>query len=158
MHTGNSVHILAPREKIFALVSDLKRWPEVLPHYRFIDFLGKEQGRDIVKMAAVRPPGIPISWVSAYEADAKRLELRFEHLKAWTKGMKVIWTLTPTRDGTRVEIIHDLKFRIPFLGWLVEPIIGGFFIENIANKTLRTFKEILEGETSAEASKGEVQA
>ena len=26
--------------------------------------------------------------------------------------MKVIWTLTPTRDGTRVEIVHDLKFRV----------------------------------------------
>ena len=157
MHTGNSVHILAPREKIFALVSDLSRWPELLPHYRYIRVLGKEQGRDIVQMAATRSPGIPISWVSAYDADAQRLELRFEHLRAWTKGMKVIWTLTPTRDGTRVEIIHDLKFRVPFLGWLAEPIIGGFFIENIANKTLRTFKELLERETSTTASKGEEQ-
>ncbi|MHA3770750.1 type II toxin-antitoxin system RatA family toxin [Verrucomicrobiota bacterium sgz303538] len=157
MHTGNSVHILAPREKIFELVSDLSRWPELLPHYRYVRFLGKEQGREIVRMAATRPPGIPIAWVSAYDADAQRLELRFEHLQAWTKGMKVIWTLTPTRDGTRVEIIHDLSFRIPFLRWLAEPIIGRFFIENIANKTLRTFKELLERETSSPALKGEEQ-
>jgi len=58
--------------------------------------------------------------------------------------MKVVWTLTPTRDGTRVEIIHDLRFRLPFLSWLAEPIIGGFFISNIANKTLAAFKEHLE--------------
>lgn len=158
MHTGNSVHILAPREEIFALVSDLKRWPELLPHYRYINFLGRDQGRDIVQMAATRAPGIPISWVSAYEADSQRLELRFEHLRAWTKGMKVIWTLTPTRDGTRVEIRHHLNFRIPTLAWLVEPIIGGFFIENIANKTLHTFKELLERETSTVAAKREEQA
>ena len=73
--------------------------------------------------------------------------LFFEHLRRWTKGMQVLWTLTPTRDGTRVEIVHDLRFRVPFLRWLAEPIIGKFFIENIAQKTLRTFQELLaEGE------------
>ena len=68
----------------------------------------------------------------------------FVHLRRWTKGMKVVWTLTPTRDGTRVEIIHDLQFRVPLLGWLAEPIICGFFIENVANKTLAAFKAHLE--------------
>ncbi len=125
------------------MVSDLARWPVLLPHYRFIENLGRERGREIVRMAAKRT-GIPIAWVSAYEADRQSLELRFEHLRAWTKGMRVIWTLTPTRDGTRVEIIHDLQFRFRPLAWLAEPIIGGFFIEHIAAKTLRVFKEHLE--------------
>ena len=146
MHTGTSVLIRAPREKIFPVVSDLKRWPELLPHYRFVRFVGKEDGREIVEMGATRD-GIPISWVSAYEANPETLEMRFEHLRRWTKGMQVLWTLTPTRDGTRVEIVHDLRFRVPFLRWLAEPIIGKFFIENIAQKTLRTFQEVLaEGE------------
>lgn len=135
-------------------MSDLSRWPELLPHYRSIQFMGKQNGRDIVRMAATRS-GIPISWVSAYDADRTALELRFEHLEKWTKGMKVIWTLTPTRDGTRVEIIHDLHFRIPALQWLAEPIIGGFFIENVANKTLRTFKQILEQRTAEQTPKAE---
>ncbi len=100
-------------------------------------------------MAAVRS-GIPISWVSLYEADSASLELRFEHLRAWTKGMRVIWTLTPTRDGTRVEIVHDLKFRIPGLRWLAELIIGKLFVEHVANQTLRTFKKLIEGEEKRE--------
>ena len=133
-------------------MSDLARWPELLPHYRHIRFRGKDEaGRDIVEMAATRD-GIPISWVSAYEADRQRLELRFEHLRAWTKGMQVVWTLTPTATGTQVEIIHDLRFRVPALGWLAEPIIGGFFIDNIARKTLRTFKAVLEDPGSKVAS------
>ena len=143
MHTGNSIFIRAPSEAIFAAVSDLERWPKLLPHYRAIRFLERQNGRAIVYMAATRDPGLPISWVSAYEADATRLELRFEHLRAWTQGMKVVWTLTPTRDGTRVEIMHDLRFRIPALAWLAEPIIRSF-IENVATKTLQRFKEILE--------------
>jgi ribosome-associated toxin RatA of RatAB toxin-antitoxin module len=149
LHTITSIHIYAPREQVFQTVSDLARWPELLPHYRSIDFLGQEGTRQIVRMAATRS-GIPIAWVSAYEADRNSLELRFEHLRAWTKGMRVVWTLTPTRDGTRVEIVHDLKFRVFGLGWLAEPIIGGFFIGHIANKTLGTFKQILEAEAKVE--------
>lgn len=143
MHTGESILIKVPREKIFAVVSDLGRWPVLLPHYRSVTFLAKESGRDIVRMAASRS-GLPISWVSAYEADPVSLELRFEHLRHWTKGMQVVWTLTPTRDGTRVEIVHELDFRIRSLAWLAEPVIGGFFIGNIARKTLRAFKQVLE--------------
>jgi ribosome-associated toxin RatA of RatAB toxin-antitoxin module len=150
LHSGNSVLIRAPRERIFQVVSDLARWPERLPHYRFVRFTGKEPGgRDLVHMSA-RRSGLPISWFSAYEADAERMELRFEHLRAWTKGMLVVWTLTPTRDGTRVEIVHDLGFRVPVLAWLCEPIIGGFFIDNIAARTLATFKQIIERAESAE--------
>ena len=42
------------------------------------------------------------------------------------------------------EIVHDLKFRIPWLAWLAEPVIGGFFIGHIAGRTLARFKDYLE--------------
>ncbi len=142
MHSANSIIINAPREKIFDEVSNLLRWPEQLPHYRYVRLLKKEGGRDIVAMSA-RRGAIPVSWVSAYRADRDRLELHFEHLRKWTKGMVVTWTLTPTRDGTRVEIVHTMKFRVPWLAWFAEPIIGSF-IEAIAGKTLAVFKERIE--------------
>jgi ribosome-associated toxin RatA of RatAB toxin-antitoxin module len=143
LHTATSILINAPREDIFAVVSDLARWPERLPHYRHIRFIEKTPRGDIVEMAA-RRSGIPISWRSEYWVDARALELHFLHLANWTKGMKVIWTLTPTRDGTRVEIVHGLRFRVPLLAWLAEPIIGGFFIDHVARRTLATFKALLE--------------
>ena len=59
-------------------------------------------------------------------------------------GMKVIWTLTPTRDGTRVEIVPDLKFRIRALAWLAEPVIDKVFIGHVAGRTLARFKEHFE--------------
>jgi ribosome-associated toxin RatA of RatAB toxin-antitoxin module len=153
LHTATSILIRASREQIFEVVRDLARWPERLPHYRFIRFLGKEPGgRDLVRMSARRGP-IPVTWQSAYEADPATLELRFEHLRAWTKGMLVVWTLTPTRDGTRVEIVHDLKFRIPALAWFAEPIINHFFIEPIARKTLATFKDVIEAAAAVDDSR-----
>ena len=135
------------------MVSDLQRWEERLPHYRFIRFQGKDpEGRDLVQMSARRGP-LPVTWWSAYRADSAALELRFEHLRAWTKGMLVVWTLSPTRDGTRVEIVHDLKFRVPALGWLAEPIINHLFIEPIARKTLATFQRLIEGDVAAGQSR-----
>jgi len=137
----------APRERIFETVSDLARWPERLPHYRYVRFLAPENGRDIVAMSA-RRGRLPVSWVSAYRADRETMELHFEHLRKWTKGMVVTWTLTPMAEGTRVEIVHTMKFRIPWLAWLAEPIITGF-IEAIANKTLAVFKQRIESEVVA---------
>ena len=143
MHTGQSILISAPREQIFETVRDLAKWPDILPHYRRVQFTGQHSDRRVVEMAATRT-GIPISWTSEFWTDEQNLELHFLHLKKWTKGMKVIWTLTPTRDGTRVEIVHDLKFRIPWLAWLAEPVIDGFFIGHIAGRTLARFKEFFE--------------
>ena len=127
---------------IFTIVSDLERWPEHLPHYRYVRFTGNNGPRDIVEMSACRGH-IPVSWVSAYEASHELMELRFEHIRKWTKGMTVLWTLTQTRDATRVEITHDLKFRIPFLRWLAEPVIAGF-VTHIATRTLSEFKKFIE--------------
>ncbi|MDQ3623201.1 MAG: SRPBCC family protein [Verrucomicrobiota bacterium] len=151
MHACNTIQIRAPRETIFATVRDLERWPEILPHYRSVQFLKRSGERHVVEMAA-RRSAIPISWTSEFWTDEKHLELHFLHLEKWTRGMKVVWTMTPTRDGTRVEIVHSLEFRVPLLSWLAEPIIGRFFIHHIAGKTLQGFKAYLENGPSLTAN------
>jgi ribosome-associated toxin RatA of RatAB toxin-antitoxin module len=143
MNTESSIVIRAPKQRIFDVASDLSRWPELLPHYRYITYLERGDDRHIVKMACHRD-GIPISWVSEQIIDRERLEIRFLHLRAFTKGMAVVWTFDERPEGTLVRIVHVLRFRVPALAPLAEPIIGGFFIENIANKTLRTFKAHVE--------------
>jgi len=97
-------------------------------------------------MAASRS-GIPIAWTSEQIIDRDALEVRFVHLKAFTKGMEVVWTFKDTPDGVLVEILHDLKFRVPPLAPIADKIIGEFFIQNIANKTLQRMKEYLEHES-----------
>jgi len=143
MHAVNSILMRAPRERIFETAADLSLWPKILPHYRYIHFFEKSPARNVVKMAATRS-GIPIAWTSEQLIDREKCEVRFRHLKAFTKGMDVVWTFTQTPDGVRVEIVHDLHFRVPALAPLADKIIGAFFIENIANKTLRCMKKHLE--------------
>jgi ribosome-associated toxin RatA of RatAB toxin-antitoxin module len=143
MHKTNSILMHAPKTAIFETAADLELWPKILPHYRYIRFLERGADRNLVVMAAQRS-GIPISWTSEQIIDRERLEIRFVHLKAWTKGMRVVWTFSDTPDGVLVTISHDLRFRILALTPILGPIIGNFFIHNVANKTLHCMKAYVE--------------
>jgi len=143
MHKTNSIIMQAPRAKIFETAANLELWPKILPHYRSIKYLERGAGRNVVIMAATRS-GIPISWMSEQVIDREKFEVRFHHLKAFTKGMFVVWTFKETPAGVLVEIAHDLNFRVTVLAPLAEPIIGDFFIHHIANRTLQCMKAYLE--------------
>lgn len=151
MHTGNSIIIQAPKKQIFETAANLELWPKILPHYRYIRYLERGADRNLVVMAAVRS-GIPIAWKSEQIIDRERFEVRFHHLKAWTKGMDVVWTFKETPAGVLVEIIHDLRFRIRLLAPLVEPIISKGFIHPVASRTLRWMKMYLESQPRTEGS------
>jgi ribosome-associated toxin RatA of RatAB toxin-antitoxin module len=143
MRKTNSLLMRAPKAAIFDTAANLELWPKILPHYRYIHYLERRPDRNIVVMAA-RRSGIPISWTSEQIIDRERLEIRFLHLKAWTKGMHVIWTFLDAPEGVLVTISHDLQFRIPGLSPIAEPVIGDFFIHNIASKTLGCMKAYVE--------------
>ncbi len=143
MRKTNSIIMRAPKALVFETAANLELWPQILPHYRYIRYLEKSPERNLVIMAAKRS-GIPITWTSIEEIDRERMEVRFKHLKAFTKGMEVVWTFAETPAGVLVEIEHDLKFRVPVLAPLMDPIIGDFFIHHVANKTLHCMKDYVE--------------
>src|ERR1700747_1318317 len=140
MHKTNSIVMRAPKMSIFETAANLDLWQKILPHYRYIRYLERSPSRNIVVMAA-RRSGIPIKWTSEQIIDRDRVEIHFNHLKAFTKGMHVVWTFNEAPDGVRVEILHELNFRIPALAPIMDRIIGDFFIAHVPNKTLRCMKE-----------------
>jgi ribosome-associated toxin RatA of RatAB toxin-antitoxin module len=144
MHLANSILINAPKARIFETAADLEKWPTFLPHYRYIRYLERTPDRNVVEMAARRGI-IPISWVSEELIDRQRYEVRFRHLRAWTKGMEVIWKFAEQPEGVLVSILHDLRFRAPILAPIAEPIIGEFFIHHVAGQTLKHMKAYVEG-------------
>ena len=143
MHKTNSIIMNAPKTSIFETAANLELWPQILPHYQYIRYLERSPNRNVVVMAATRS-GIRISWTSEQIIDRDRLEIHFHHLKAFTKGMCVVWTFQDAPTGVLVEIKHDLAFRVNLLTPIADKIIGDFFIHNIANKTLRCMKAYVE--------------
>jgi ribosome-associated toxin RatA of RatAB toxin-antitoxin module len=151
MHKTNSLVMHAPKMKVFETAANLELWPKILPHYRYIHYLERSTNRNVVVMAATRS-GIPISWTSEQIIDREKCEVRFHHLKAWTKGMRVVWTFEETPTGVLVKISHDLRFRIAVVAPIVDLIIGDFFIRNVANKTLRCMKAYVEASANKVAA------
>src|SRR6266568_674663 len=145
MHKTNSITMRAPRKSIFETAANLELWPKILPHYRYIRYLERSPERNLVVMAATRSR-IPISWTSEQIIDREKVEIRFHHLKAFTKGMRVVWTFKETQEGVPVEIAHDLHFRVRLLAPIADKIIGDFFIHHIANKTLHCMKAYVEAQ------------
>jgi ribosome-associated toxin RatA of RatAB toxin-antitoxin module len=143
MHKTNFIVMRAPKMAIFETAANLELWPKILPHYRYIHFLDRGPNRNTVEMAAHRS-GIPIKWTSEEIIDPERVEIHFHHLKAFTKGMHVVWTFDERADGVLVTIAHDLNFRVKILAPIAEKVIGDFFIGNVANKTLRCMKQYVE--------------
>src|SRR5437763_15243943 len=143
MQQTNSISMQASRAKIFECAANLENWLKILMHYRYIKYLERDGDRNVVIMAATRS-GIPISWTSEQIIDREKTEVRFHHLKAFTKGMFVVWTFKETPAGVLVEIAHDLSFRVRALAPVMEAIIGDFFIGHVANRTLRCMKAHLE--------------
>lgn len=138
------IRIAAPYERIFALAAEVERWPERLPHYRYVRPVPDPGGERRFAMGARRGP-IPVSWEAIQRPlpDARRIE--FHHTGGVTRGMDVAWRFEPDGDGWRVSIAHELHLGWPIIGrFAAERVIGPQFIEAIAGRTLRRVKELAE--------------
>ncbi len=152
MQTDTRIDIRAPIERIFQLGAFVERWPDFLPHYRYVNLFDDQvtdYGRwRIVEMAASRD-GIPIKWTSIQEHRPAENRIVFKHIKGWTKGMDVEWRLEQRGDTVAVTIHHDFDPPWPVIGpWAGRAIVGEFFIDNIATKTLQCIRDRAEREAA----------
>jgi len=147
MHSENVVVIRGELDRIVELASDIERWPDILPHYRWVTLLDGGGDHKVVEMAA-RRGRIPVRWRAKQDIDRSGPTpiIRFEHIWGVTKGMDVDWTFELTEEQVRVRIRHDFEPNWPVVGAPIsERIIGPQFISPIANLTLTTIKGIVEG-------------
>ncbi len=143
MHTLDEHVVGAPAERVFRLAADVERWPEILPHYRWVRFHRKDGfARGRVEMAAWRPFGplrYPTWWVSEMDHDAERLRVHYRHVAGITRGMEVLWEILPLPDGrTRMRIVHEWDGPPwPLVGGIAaDRVIGPHFVSAIARRTL----------------------
>lgn len=146
MRTENTVEMRGSLNHIVALAADTERWPEILPHYRWVTLLEGGGDHKVVEMAAKRD-FIPVKWRArqTVERDGPTPIIRFHHVGGVTKGMDVAWTFNVRDEAVDVTIDHDFTPPWPIVGKPVaDYIIGPQFVEAIANKTLATIKGIVE--------------
>ena len=141
--------VRAPLERMFALAADVERWPDHLPHYRWVRFLERRADGGVVEMAAWRPFGplrYPTWWVSEMVIDRAASAVRYRHMRGITKGMDVLWSLVQRPDGLEVTITHWWDgpawplIRGPAAGLVILPV----FVHAIAQRTLAGLARVAE--------------
>lgn len=181
MRIEDSTVIAAPPERIYALAARIERWPELLPHYRWVRVLRElDAGERLVEMAASRD-GFPVKWASIQRCDPARYRIYFRHVRGISRGMEVEWSMEPAQDGragdyaahhprfqgdadrppTLVRIVHefDPPWPRPMGPLFARYVVGDLFVHNVAAKTLRYVKRLAEGTGEAEqasAAEGEM--
>lgn len=143
MRTVDEAHTTAAPAAVWPHASEVERWPDILPHYRWVRRRSGAQGGDgVVEMAAWRhfgPIGWPTWWKSDMWVDENRHEVRYRHIGGITAGMDVLWTITPDgHGGSDVRIVHEWTGPgWPLIGrFAAEVVIGPVFVHAIATRTL----------------------
>jgi coenzyme Q-binding protein COQ10 len=158
MRTVDERFVRSRLATMFQLAVDVERWPELLPHYRYVRF--HEHATDsggIVEMSANRPFGPwnwPTRWVSQMAVQRKSPKggdeprIRFRHIEGVTTGMEVEWSFHPVKGGTRVRIVHAWNGPPwPVVGGVAAiNVIGPVFVHGIASRTLEGLATIAEQE------------
>lgn len=144
MKSRVAIQIRAPLERIYPLASEVERWPERLPHYRYVRPVPSANGERRFAMGA-RRGRIPVRWEATQRLLPEDRRIEFVHTGGVTRGMRVAWRFEPRDAGWEVSIEHELDLRWPLIGtFAAERVIGPQFVEAIARRTLRRVKVLAE--------------
>lgn len=165
MKVMTSIHILGPLEKVFGLAEDVIRWPEIMPHYKYVKLLDEYGNKKVLEMAAYVRLGnnddgegldaderrgiVPVKWTAIQESIPEERTMTFFHIKGPMKDMEVEWSFGAVEynNNSIVEINANYTFNRYLL--IAKYTVGNFFIHNPLSKTLACLKEIVEAETMA---------
>lgn len=148
MHTENRIVIHGDPRKIFQVAAQVEKWPQLLPHYRWVKVRQRKKRRTIVEMAAHRT-GFPVRWTSVQDVFPYD-RITYKHIKGITTGMDVIWTFTPIEGGVEIVITHEFVSTLPVIGrFFSKYIVGELFVKPIAGRTLRYMKQTVESGQAA---------
>jgi hypothetical protein len=151
MHTVDEGIVRATPQVVRDIIADVKRWPEYLPHYRWVRMHDTTtDGGGIVEMAAYRPFGL-FHWPTWWLSDMQVVEspypgVRFRHTRGITTGMEVLWECLPHEDGTHVRLVHSWDGPgWPVIGrFAAIVVIGPIFVHGIAQRTLAGLTRVAE--------------
>jgi ribosome-associated toxin RatA of RatAB toxin-antitoxin module len=154
MHTENRVEIHGDVKRVFQMAAQVDKWPDILPHYRWVRVLQRRRRRTTVEMAA-RRGRLPVSWTAVQEVFPYE-RITYKHIKGFTTGMDVTWSFKSVEEGVQVVITHDFSLSWPLVGGFVSRyIVGGLFVKPIAARTLRHIKLTVEsGQSINRRAKG----
>jgi aromatase len=153
METQVERRVQASAQTMYELVARVEDWPHLLPHYRSVQILQVAPDRSrTVEMAARRDvlsghpwSGIPLRWTAIQTLSPEHPRVEFQHVRGPTRGMRVAWIFEPQPNGeAHVRLYHAFHPDWPVPDHLVRLIIGEYFINGVARRTLTLLAKLAE--------------
>jgi ribosome-associated toxin RatA of RatAB toxin-antitoxin module len=148
MDTSIERVVAAEPAALYALAAAVEDWPRLLPHYRWVRVLASDGDRSrTVEMAARRDVigprlSVPLRWTAVQTLHPESMRIEFRHVRGVTRGMWVEWTIKPAgSSNTEVRIRHVFTPRWPVPDTLVRAIVGEYFVNGVARRTLACLAE-----------------
>ncbi|MFC4497985.1 MULTISPECIES: aromatase/cyclase [Streptomyces] len=110
-HTAHTIEVQAPPEAVYAIVSDVARWPLRFAPNVHVEHLERTATTERIQIWATAN-GEVRTWVSRRELDPenRRVTFRQEVSSPPVASMRGEWIITSTADGTsRLELTHDFR-------------------------------------------------
>jgi hypothetical protein len=85
----------------------------------------------------IGPIGVPLWWVATQTLYPKENRIEFRHIDGLTRGMWVEWRI----NAELVQIRHVFTPRWPIPDTLVHLIVGEYFVNGVARRTLECLAE-----------------
>jgi hypothetical protein len=90
--------------------------------------------------------GFPLRWTAVETTFPAEGRIEFEHIGGITRGMHVAWTIerSAKESSVRVRIRHVFEPQWPVPPVLVRLIVGEYFVNGVARRTLRCIADLAE--------------
>jgi aromatase len=109
LDTEHEVAVGTPAERVYALIADVGRWPEVFPPTVHAECVEKDGNSELVRLWATAN-GTAKTWTSRRQHDPERMSVSFRQERSQhpVGGMGGEWVVEPVSDSEcRVRLRHD---------------------------------------------------
>jgi aromatase len=107
--TEHEINVAAPAERVYALIADVGKWPEIFPPTAHAECVERDGNSELIRLWATAN-GTAKTWTSRRRQDPERMSVSFRQERSQhpVGGMGGEWAVEPVSESEcRVRLRHD---------------------------------------------------
>ena len=142
-HLKDSVIINKPVGEVYRICCDVENHPKYIPYFKKCEIIQKKDNNITVQRTA-EINGKLRSWVGSITFVRDKSLFYFEQVDGPLKGMTGEWICEKVPEGTKLTITHNIVFKKPIIGKLLELYAANAYVSKSAKNTLTSLKKNIE--------------
>jgi hypothetical protein len=135
MRSEHQVMIPGTLADVLAVAASVERWSLLMPHYRWVRFIGRQGQGTVVEIGARRGP-LWVRWTTEQLVFADEGRIVFRHLKGITTGLWTEWRLAQAGPRVAMVVSHDWQPGWPLIGPVAAAVFFRLLVEPLTQRTM----------------------